>query len=439
MTEKKDRPKSVIFCTKSLLQWATAIKISLKEETECVIWNQEVFSPGKSFSDSIEELLYDIDFSICILGDTLNDNNVSSGPSLDLIYEVAASQFSVGSERTFVLLPKDVQIERLPIYMRSVKNVQTNITHLNNKELISSVQEFCFEISQRIRCIGPRPGRKSVKIQYAGAICYKTINQKIMIRCINSTAGRLVIPKGRIDRNEMVTDAALRHAHDEGGVVGEILGQDIFTFYHIKKNPPEKEQEVAVKIVKCIKETEPRAKFRNPRWVDWEEARDLISHERTWLYAKEARKLIDSAVDAIRINLKPVIQVGVIPFRSKEREMELLLLTSKRSRRWLFPKGNLPDGTSATDHAIKEAYEEAGITGRILPHITKEYTYERNGIVHNVILFPMKVEEIMVEWPERSQREREWFNPKDAIERVFEDSLKDIVYDIDNSPLGNWQ
>jgi len=68
------------------------------------------------------------------------------------------------------------------------------------------------------------------------------------------------------------------------------------------------------------------------------------------------------------MNHKPTFLVersGVIPYGRRDGAVEVLLITSSDGQHWVIPKGVIEPGMSAAESAAKEAYEEAGIRGRV--------------------------------------------------------------------------
>lgn len=126
-------------------------------------------------------------------------------------------------------------------------------------------------------------------------------------------------------------------------------------------------------------------------------------------------------------------QYGVIPLRTAaDGEVEVLLITSRETRRWVVPRGNPIAGRSPTESAAQEAFEEAGITGPVDPEPQGRYFYfkrRRNGdlLPAEVQLFRMRVAEEHDEWPEKGQRERRWFAPQEAAAAVAESDLADLI------------
>ena len=320
----------------------------------------------------------------------------------------------------------------ISVYLTALKGLIYEGNPGSGGNMLAMTQAATFEIMESIKRIGTRQNKRNHKIHYAGAICFKIVQKQLYILCINSTAGRKVIPKGRITKDETVSESALRHAHDEGGVVGEILGQDIFTFLHRKMNSPNSEQKVAVKVVKHEADVLPRAKFRNPTWIEFEEAKRFLTEGRTWLYGNETRNLLENAKNSIYENIRPIRQVGAIPLRRRDGAEEFLLVTSRNSKRWLFPKGSLPDDADPRSHAAEEAREEAGVAGRLSEAPVCNYEYRRNGITYQVQLYLLETEEILDVWKENLQRERQWFSLSEAIARVYEEDLKSVLVEYRN-------
>ncbi len=120
-------------------------------------------------------------------------------------------------------------------------------------------------------------------------------------------------------------------------------------------------------------------------------------------------------------------QSAVVPYRLKGDEPEILLITSIRKGRWIVPKGVIDLGTTARDSAAKEAFEEAGIKGRMSDEPFGEYSYEKWGGTCRVQLFLLEVETVLDEWPEAAERRREWMTPEEAARRVDEDELKQLI------------
>lgn len=99
-------------------------------------------------------------------------------------------------------------------------------------------------------------------------------------------------------------------------------------------------------------------------------------------------------------------QFGVIPLIKEDGKVRVVLVTSRTNRNWIFPKGGLIDGQSAQDSALQEAYEEAGIRGRIKGRMKFTALLERPDRNIDLTLFPMRVVKLLRTWPEDGERRR---------------------------------
>ena len=126
-------------------------------------------------------------------------------------------------------------------------------------------------------------------------------------------------------------------------------------------------------------------------------------------------------------------QYGVIPFRpGEDGQVEILLITSRETRRWVVPRGNPIAGLSPPLSAAQEAFEEAGIYGDVEIDPLGRYRYDKrrpSGDLDEaeVELYPMRVVEILDDWPEKAQRERRWFSQQEAAAAVEEADLSALI------------
>jgi len=128
-----------------------------------------------------------------------------------------------------------------------------------------------------------------------------------------------------------------------------------------------------------------------------------------------------------------IAQFGVIPWRrSADGDAEILLITSRETRRWVVPRGNAIAGLRDYESAAQEAFEEAGIRGGVEQSALGAYRYDkrrRDGrvVAAEVQLFRMLVTEESADWPERLERERRWFAPEEAAAAVAEPDLARLI------------
>lgn len=116
-------------------------------------------------------------------------------------------------------------------------------------------------------------------------------------------------------------------------------------------------------------------------------------------------------------------QAAVIPLA----DGRVGLVTSSSGRRWVVPKGMIDAGHSAGEAALVEAWEEAGLVGVLDPEPVGSYLYEKYGRTHHVVVYLLRVTEESVDWPERDVRKREWVDPAEAVDRIEEVGLREII------------
>ncbi|MEL6061724.1 MULTISPECIES: NUDIX hydrolase [unclassified Methylobacterium] len=130
---------------------------------------------------------------------------------------------------------------------------------------------------------------------------------------------------------------------------------------------------------------------------------------------------------------KPLKQVAALPFRvGSDGQVEVLLITSRDTGRWIIPKGWPMIGRKAHRAAEREAFEEAGLTGRIAADPVGWYRYEKRvaqgrALPCKVRVYPLRVEVQHPRWPEQAQRTLRWFKPEDAARLVHEDDLRRLL------------
>ena len=125
-------------------------------------------------------------------------------------------------------------------------------------------------------------------------------------------------------------------------------------------------------------------------------------------------------------------QVAALPIRRDSAgDVEVLLVTSRETRRWVVPKGWPWRKVEDHDAAAGEAWEEAGVRGTANPESIGTFTYgkRRKGKVSplTVLVYLLVVTEEAQMWPEADQRRRGWFDPNAAAGLVEEPELKDLL------------
>jgi ADP-ribose pyrophosphatase YjhB (NUDIX family) len=126
---------------------------------------------------------------------------------------------------------------------------------------------------------------------------------------------------------------------------------------------------------------------------------------------------------------EPRSQFAAVPWRrSPGGEVEILLITSRETRRWVIPKGWPIKGMSSAKSAAQEAFEEAGVRGKTHKRPVGIYHYDKrlkNGRLQHVrvAVFALQVETEAEAYPELGQREKAWVTPAEAARLVDEPEL----------------
>ncbi len=136
----------------------------------------------------------------------------------------------------------------------------------------------------------------------------------------------------------------------------------------------------------------------------------------------------------------PRRQYAALPYRVTD-EVEVLLISSRETRRWILPKGWPMKGRKPHAAAAQEALEEAGVVGKIAKEPVGIYHYikrMKNGSqqVCHVTVFPMRVSRQRKVWPEMDQRVTRWFPLAEAADLVGEPELQDVIRNFEASPEG---
>jgi 8-oxo-dGTP pyrophosphatase MutT (NUDIX family) len=140
---------------------------------------------------------------------------------------------------------------------------------------------------------------------------------------------------------------------------------------------------------------------------------------------------VNSAAPKIVADAEPRQQYAALPYR-KNDGVEILLISSRETKRWVLPKGWPMKGRKPYAAAAREAMEEAGLVGKISRQSLGSYRYDKrlkNGAVVScqVMVFPMLVEKQRKSWPEKEQRTTRWFALSEAADAVAEPDLKAVI------------
>ena len=136
-------------------------------------------------------------------------------------------------------------------------------------------------------------------------------------------------------------------------------------------------------------------------------------------------------------------QFAALCYRLRKGKLQVLMITSRGSKRWIVPKGWPMDGRTPAASAVQEAWEEAGVRGQSDGRCLGIFSYSKEAedlgaLPCLAMVYAVQVEALADDYPEAGQRERKWMSRKKAARLVDEPELARILRDFDpRTPLGS--
>jgi 8-oxo-dGTP pyrophosphatase MutT (NUDIX family) len=125
------------------------------------------------------------------------------------------------------------------------------------------------------------------------------------------------------------------------------------------------------------------------------------------------------------------LQVAALPWRRTKAGIEVMLITSRDTGRWVLPKGWPEVGEEFCDAAAREAHEEAGLKGSVSLVMAGRYGYQKAASGGNVrcevMVYPLEVDGVAGKWKEKGERRRKWMEPARAAASVAEADLGKLI------------
>lgn len=145
-----------------------------------------------------------------------------------------------------------------------------------------------------------------------------------------------------------------------------------------------------------------------------------------------------TAISALKALVSPVlrrpdfVQAAALCLRDGPQGPEVLLVSSLSSKRWILPKGWPIEGLTLAEAALQEAWEEAGVQGRVVPDPVGSFAYRK--IVKQGVpvscrceVFRVAVSSMAEDFPEQARRNRRWLPVAEAAALVEEPELKALL------------
>lgn len=134
-----------------------------------------------------------------------------------------------------------------------------------------------------------------------------------------------------------------------------------------------------------------------------------------------------------------LMQAAALPWRLGGNGIEIMLITSRGTGRWVLPKGWPERREELHDAAAREAAEEAGVRGSVARNPIGSFYYSKDipdglQLRCEVHVYALEVDKVADKWPERRQRTREWHTPEEAAELVHEPDLAELIRQFGSNP-----
>lgn len=117
-------------------------------------------------------------------------------------------------------------------------------------------------------------------------------------------------------------------------------------------------------------------------------------------------------------------QTAALPYRLRHGHVEVLLVTSRTRGRWILPKGNVDGMLGPRLSALREAYEEGGVSGVPAEHPLGHYRQGRRGHGALTAVYLLPVDHEAPTWPESTERFRRWVPISTAAEQAHGPDLR---------------
>jgi 8-oxo-dGTP pyrophosphatase MutT (NUDIX family) len=128
-------------------------------------------------------------------------------------------------------------------------------------------------------------------------------------------------------------------------------------------------------------------------------------------------------------------QVAAFPFCYHSGLLEILIVTSRETGRFIIPKGWPMKGRADPKAAAIEAREEAGVVGKVHRKPIGKYSYWKRLAdqfrLVEVEVYPLEVSRQLETWREKQSRQMAWLSLNDAATLVDEPQLITLIRNLD--------
>ncbi len=131
------------------------------------------------------------------------------------------------------------------------------------------------------------------------------------------------------------------------------------------------------------------------------------------------------------LRTKPeALQFGALAYLLEKKQPKYLVITSRRTGRWIFPKGQPEKDENGWETAAREAFEEAGVIGTGQPQEIGRYRSLkfRSDWVQplDIVLYPVRIDSLMPDWDENGERQRRMVTIKEAATLLSQPDMTEL-------------
>ncbi len=142
---------------------------------------------------------------------------------------------------------------------------------------------------------------------HVAAVCYRVHRSEPEFLLVRTRGGLWTFPKGRVGRDASNANAAAREAYEEAGVKGRVDSTPFVSYLHCKRTRLRSRRRVVLVdayLCEVLRLVTPLELYRDPTWFCAAKAKQRLREYRTPDYAAEAIRVVDRAVEHIRVPVR---------------------------------------------------------------------------------------------------------------------------------------
>ena len=148
------RTKTFVGSSTEGLTVAKAIEAQLSEVTDVLVWTEGVFLPGRTFVETLEKLIEEVDYAVLVASpdDLLVKHEIENFSMRDnVLLELGLFMAKLGRHRTYLITPKNQPIH-IPTDLLGVKTVSYDLpSQAKPTAVMPALKEACLAIRRAMQ------------------------------------------------------------------------------------------------------------------------------------------------------------------------------------------------------------------------------------------------------------------------------------------------